>query len=326
MESTDLGVLVNLDALLQEGSVTGAARRVGLSTPAMSHALARIRLRLGDPILVRAGRGMVLTPRAEALKVRVHAVVNAARQTLEPERPFVPAELERSFVVHVTDYVLTVLGLVVDRILRAEAPLVSLRFVPNTANDAALLREGDADLAVGIYGELPPEMRNRRLLTDRLVCVVRRDHATVGKRLTLEQFVRLPHIQVAPRGQTGGYLDDVLRDRGQARRVARAVPYFLTALQMAAHTDYVLTISERVARQVAPGLGLRLLEPPVKLRPYALSLVWHPRFDADAGHRFVREVFTRAAQEAAGDQHADPRTRLEPRSGSTRKRARARPA
>lgn len=105
-----MGLLVSLDALLQEGSVTGAARRVGLSTPAMSHALARVRERLGDPILVRSGRGMLLTPRALALKAQVHSVVTEARRALEPERAFVASSLARTFVVHASDYVLTVLG------------------------------------------------------------------------------------------------------------------------------------------------------------------------------------------------------------------------
>lgn len=325
MESSDFGLLVSLDALLQEGSVTGAARRVGLSTPAMSHALARIRERLGDPILVRSGRGMLLTPRAEALKPKVHGVVNDARQTLEPERPFVVSELSRTFVVHATDYVLMILGGAVDRILREEAPKVCLRFVPNTPDDPALLRDQGSDLAVGIYGELPQEMRNRRLLTDRFVCVVRRGHPAARKRFMLEQFVSLPHIQVAPRGKPGGYIDDVLAERGLTRTVARAVPYFVTALQLASETDYVLTISERIARRFAGPLALELLEVPVKLRPYALSLVWHPRVENDAGHRFLRDVFLRASKEAAGDRHEEPRTRLDPTdptSGQTRKRVR----
>ena len=327
MEPSDLGLLVNLDALLQEGSVTGAARRVGLSTPAMSHALARMRDRLGDPILVRSGRGMLLTPRAEALKARVHAVVNEARQTLEPERPFVARELSRTFVIRATDYVLTVLGLSVDRILRDEAPGVCLRFVPNTPDDSAQLRDGGSDLAVGIYGDLPHEMRTRQLLTDRFVCAVRKTHPLVRKRLTLEQFVRLAHIQVAPRGLPGGYLDDVLREKGLQRVVARAVPYFVTALQLTAQTDYILTISERIAEKLAPSFGLTLLEVPVVMRPYALSLVWHPRLDGDAAHRFLREVFTRAAVETAGDRHEAPRTRLDasdPTSGQRRKRPRKR--
>ena len=327
MQPSDFGLLVTLDALLQEGSVTGAARRVGLSTPAMSHALARIRERMGDPILVRAGRGMLLTPRAEALKPRVHAVVGEARRTLEPDRPFVARELSRDFVVHATDHVLTILGVTIDRILRDEAPAVCVRFVPNSPADAALLREGGSDLAVGIYADLPQEMRSRQLLTDRFVCVVRRDHPTVGKRLSLDQFVALSHIQVAPRGRPGGYLDDVLAERGLKRTVARAVPYFVTALQLTAETDHILTTSQRIAERLAPTLGLRVLEPPLALRPYALGLVWHPRLDGDAGHRFLRDVLGRAAREVAGDSHDQPMTRLDPRarSGGRARRRRKRP-
>ncbi len=310
MDSNDLGLLVALDALLQEGSVTKAAARIGLSTPAMSHALARIRERLGDPILVRSGRAMVLTPRAESLRPRVRSVIAEGQGVFAEEGPFVPERLERTFVVRATDYVLTVLGLTVDRILSSKAPRAALHFVPNAADDASVLRDGGCDLAVGIYAELPPEMRTRQLLTDRFVCLVRKDHPSVGRRLSLEQFVRLPHIQVAPRGKPGGYVDDVLAERGLSRRVARAVPYFVTAVRMVAQTDYVLTVSERIALALAPSLGLVVHEAPLPLEPYALNLVWHPRLDEDMAHRFVREAFVAAAQEVAGDKHARPRTRL----------------
>jgi DNA-binding transcriptional LysR family regulator len=325
MNASDLGVLVSLDALLQEGSVTGAAKRVGLSTPAMSHALARIRERLGDPILVRSGRGMLLTPRALALKQQVHHVVTEARRTLEPERPFVARELSRTFVVHASDYVLTVLGAAVDRVLCEESPKVCVRFAPNTQDDSAMLRDQGSDLAVGIYGDLPQEMRTRQLLTDRFVCVVRRDHPCASKPLSLERFVSMNHLQIAPRGTPGGYLDDVLRERGLTRNVARAVPYFLTALQLVAETDYVLTVSERIARRYEASLRLAIFEAPVRLRPYALSLVWHPRLDADLGHRFLRDVFLRAVQEVAAERHVKPRTRLDasdPTSGQRRRRPR----
>lgn len=325
MESTDLGLLVSLDALLQEGNVTQAARRVGLSTPAMSHALARIRDRLGDAILVRSGKGMLLTPRALELKPEVHRIVKDARWALQPNRPFAPSELKKTFVVHASDYVLTVLGSSVDRILRKEAPEVQLRFVPNTPNDAAALRDENSDLAVGIYGDLPQEMLSRQLLTDRFVCATRRGHPLLSRKMTLEDFVQWPHIQVAPRGQPGGYLDDVLREKGLERKVARAVPYFLTALQWVSQTDYLLAISERLAKRFDMSLGLQLLEIPLALRPYALNLVWHPRVEGDAGHLFLRTVFIRAAKEVASQRHDSPRTRLDPTdptSGQTRKRPR----
>lgn len=325
MGSTDLRLLVSLDALLQESSVTAAARRVGLSTPAMSHALARARDRIGDPLLVRSGRGMLLTPRALELKPLVHRVVADAQRVLEPARPFVARDVEQTFVVRASDYVLTVLGATVDRILRDESPGVCLRFVPNTANDAAELRDRSSDLAVGIYGALPQEMKQRQLLTDRFVCVVREGHPGIGKRFTLRSFVELLHLQVAPRGKPGGYVDDVLRERGLERTVARAVPYFVTALQLVAETDYVLTVSERIARRYESALGLRILKVPLELRPYALSLVWHPRVDGEDSHRFVRDVFVRAAGEVAGERHENARTRLDrtdPTSGEGRKRRR----
>lgn len=188
-----------------------------------------------------------------------------------------------------------------------------------------MLRDQGSDLAVGIYGDLPQEMRTRQLLTDRFVCVVRREHPLATKRMSLERFVEMDHVQIAPRGRPGGYLDDVLRERGLSRNVARAVPYFLTALQLVAETDYVLTVSERIARRYEATLRLAVLETPVRLRPYALSLVWHPRVDADAGHRFMREVFLRAAKAVASERHDTPRTRLDasdPTSGQRRRRPR----
>jgi len=302
--------LATLDALLQEESVSRAARRVGLSTPAMSHALARIRERIGDPILVRSGRGMVLTPRAQAMKARVHAVVREAKQTLEPERPFVARELARSFVVRASDYVATVLGPAIDRVLAKEAPLVTLRFVPNSTDDAAKLSD-TADLAIGIYGDLPAELRQRQILTDRFVCVVRSDHPVVRDEISLDQFASLPHVQVAPRGTPGGYIDDVLHAAGRMRQVHRAVPFFLAALHLTSKTDYVLTVPERLAKRMAGCLDLRILEVPLSLQPYALSLVWHPRFDADEGHRLVREAFVKAAREETRELHSGARTRLE---------------
>ena len=289
-------MLGTIDALLQEGSVSGAARRLGLSTAAVSHALAKIRDRVGDPLLVRAGRAMVLTPRALALRPAVRAAVLAAEAALAADRPFAPAQLERAFVVRASDHVLTVLGVELDRRVHEAAPRARLRFVANGLDDAAALRDGSADLAIGIYATLPPELRTRQLLTDRFVCVVRAAHPTVGKRLSLDQFTQLEHVQVAPRGTPGGYVDDVLHQRGLERRVARAVPFFLAALNLVAETDYVLTISERLAHTMADCLDLRVLEPPLPLDPYTLSLVWHPRFDADAAHAWLRETLADAAE------------------------------
>jgi DNA-binding transcriptional LysR family regulator len=317
MERVDLNLVTALDALLQEASVTAAARRVGLSPPAMSHALARLRRQLGDPLLVRAGRNMVRTPRAEALRERVRDVRAGAEALLASPAPLVPERLERTFVLHASDNVLAVLGKALDRLLGA-APGVALRFRPNLPEDPLELREGRADLAIGIYGDLPPELRLRPLYTDRFVCAVRRDHPAVGERLTLAQFLALPQVQVAPRGRPGGQLDAVLAQQGSPRRVARAVPFFLSALLMVAESDAVVTLPERVARAVEERFALRLLDPPVPLQPYTLSLVWHPRMDGDAAHRWLRETVLEAARIAAPGRHAGARKRLSASEGGAR--------
>lgn len=313
IEPNDLAALATLDALLQEVSVTRAARRLGLSTPAVSHALSRLRDRFDDPLLVRAGRSMVLTPRAEALKPVVHDAIAAAGRVFADDDDFAPERMRREMTLSVTDYVLLVFGGAFDEAVRAEAPGLDLRFIPNAVDDAERLRAGETDLAVGIYGELPPELKTRPLITDRFVCVVRRRHPLVKRRLTLDQFAALEHIQVAPRGRPGGYVDEMLAERGMKRRVARAVPYFQVALELVASSDRVLTVSERIARRLAPALELDIHEPPLPLEPFALSLVWHPRFDADQGHRWLRERLLTVTQSMDARAHERPRHRLSPR-------------
>ena len=300
MESRDLTLLLTLDALLQEANVTLAAKRLGLSTPAASHALARIRERLGDPILVRAGRLMVLTPRAEELRPLVRSLVEDATRVMSAAVPFSPRELTRTFTVFTTDHVLLVLGPTLDRILRQEAPDVCLRFLPSVMEDWVPLRDGAADLSVCILGHFPAEFKTRQLFTDRFVCVVRKDHPGVGRRLTLDQYLALDHIVVSPLGRPS-HVDAVLAERGLARRVRRIVPFFNAGLLLAAVTDDVLTVSDRAALALAPALGLRVIEPPLPLSSYSLNLLWHPRLENEPANRWLRDVFVRAAREAAPD-------------------------
>jgi DNA-binding transcriptional LysR family regulator len=297
MESRDLSLLLTLDALLQEENVTLAAKRLGLSTPAASHALARIRERLGDPVLVRAGRSMVLTPRAEQLRPLVRSLVEDAARVMSAAVPFAPSGLTRTFTIFTTDHVLLVLGPAVDRILREEAPDVCLRFLPSVMEDWIPLRDGVADLSVCILGHFPAEFRTRQLFTDRFVCVVRADHPRVGKRLTLDEYLALDHIVVSPLGHRSG-VDAVLAERGLERRVRRIVPFFNSGLLLAAATDYALTVSDRAALALAGTLGLRIVEPPLPLSSYSLNLLWHPRLENEPANRWLREVFVRAAKEA----------------------------
>lgn len=318
MASRDLNLLLALDALLQESSVTRAARRLGLSTPATSHALARIRETLGDPVLVRAGRELVLTPRAEELRPQVRSLVEGAARALSPAAPFSPRGLARTFTLYTTDHVLLVLGAAVDRILREEAPGVCLRFLPSVAEDWIPLRDGSADLSICILGHFPEEFRTRKLFTDRFVCAVREGHPRVGARLTLDEYLALDHVVVAPLGRRS-HVDDVLAERGLERRIRRVVPFFVSGLRMAAESDSVVTVSDRAAGALAAALRLRLLEPPLPLAPYALNLLWHPRLENEPANRWLREVFVRAAATAAPEDGAG---RGAPRRRPARRRAR----
>ena len=294
MESRDLSLLLTLDALLQEGSVTLAARRLGLSTPAASHALARIRERLGDPLLVRSGRSMTRTPRAEELRPLVRSLVEEATRVLSPPASFTPHALNRTFTIFATDHALLVLGPAVDRLVRAEAPDVTLRFLPSVVDDWMPLRDGTADLSVCLPGFFPPEFRTRQLLTERFVCVVRRDHPQVGRRLTMDTYLALDHIVVAPLGKPS-QIDQVLAGRGQQRRIRRVVPYFAAALHLVTVTDDVLTVSESAARAVAKTLAVRVMEAPFPLPSYAVNLLWHPRLNNEPANQWLREVFVRAS-------------------------------
>jgi DNA-binding transcriptional LysR family regulator len=302
MKSADLNLLFALDALLQEENVSRAAARVGLSTPAMSHALARLRTQVNDPLLVRAGNRMTPTPRAESLRSRVEAVVREAREVLAPPPVADVRDLERTFRIHTSDHLITVLGPELDRIARA-APRITLHVMPCTAETPALLRDGAVDLAIGVfdyspYSELPADLRIAQLYTDSFTCVVRAAHPTVKRSLSLTQYVALEHIQIAPRGSPGGYVDELLARHGLRRRIARALPYFVAGLALVAETDYIMTVSVILARRMQRRFGLRIVTPPpdLGLEPCPIAQLWHPRHDRDPPHRWLRDAVTAAAK------------------------------
>ena len=204
MKQADLNLLIALDALLQEQNVSRAAARVGLSTPAMSHALARLRTQVGDPLLVRTGQRKVPTPRADRLRGRVEAVVREAREVLAPPPVEDVTALERTFRIHTSDHLITVIGPELDRLARA-APRVTLHVMPCVADTPAQLRDGTVDLAIGVfdyspYSELPTDLRIQQLYEDEFTCVVRAAHPSVRRTLTLAQYAGLEHVQIAPRG------------------------------------------------------------------------------------------------------------------------------
>ncbi|MBX2803564.1 MAG: LysR family transcriptional regulator [Myxococcales bacterium] len=299
LSSVDLNLLVSFDLLLDERSVRGAARRAGLSASAMSHTLSRLRDLLGDEVLVRAGRQMVPTPRAEALAVPVKELLARARGVLASAQDFEPRALKRRFRVVCTDHVATVLFTPAEAVFAEGAPGVDLVLAPLTPDTMPDLRSGRVDAAIGVFPEAPPEIRMRRLFADRFVTVCRPDHPRLAsvRTLSLAAFLAENHLLVAPRGEPVGLVDRVVEANGHRRRVSRALSSFLAAIWHVSATDALLTVSHRLVRAVAGQLPLKVFVPPVALDDYTMMLAWHPRVDKAVEDRWFRSVLVRAASE-----------------------------
>ncbi|MEW2032213.1 LysR family transcriptional regulator [Streptomyces roseifaciens] len=300
----DLNLLVALDALLAEESVTAAAERLCLSGPAMSRTLGRIRRALGDPVLVRAGRRMVPTPRALAMRPDVSRVLADARSLFAPAAPADPAGLERAFTLsghdsHVLGFGAALLG----RAAR-EAPGVTLRFLAEDAAGVPSLRDGPLDLEIGVIDRNEPEIRVEPLTTDRMVGVARPGHPLLDGPVTLRRYAAASHLVDSRRGRLSGPVDEALAAHGLRRRVVGTAPTLASALFVIAGSDAVGLVPERVARPAADALGLMTFDIPLDLPPIEVSMAWHPRHEADTGHRWLRDIVrdTVRAVAAAGPQ------------------------
>jgi DNA-binding transcriptional LysR family regulator len=296
LDLLDGSALPALAALLETRSVTLAARRLGVTQSAMSHSLARLREQLGDPLLVRTGRGMVLSARAEEMVPRLRAALEQLRLALAAPAAFEPARSTRVFRIAAADYVEFVLlpGLVSR--LTAEAPGVDL-WITRHGPSVLSLAQGEEDLQIRILRaeDEVAGLRARALFRDRFVCVARHGHPLLEGPLSPERFAAARHAFIAPGGGPGGPVDRALAELGLSRRVAVAVPHFLVAPRLVAGSDLVLTLAERVARAFAAHLPITIFEPPLPLPTFTLSLVWHERLEADPGHAWLRRTLVAAA-------------------------------
>lgn len=287
--STDLNLLVALDALLDEQSVTAAADRLGLSAPAMSRTLARIRDAFGDPILVRSGRGMQPTPRAEALQAEVKAVLDRSRALFAEGRPVDPGSLRQTFTVIASDYFpLHLAGRLLPR-LRQSAPGVSFVLRPEGQHLGQPLRDGAADLEIGVLADANPETRVELLYTDHMLAVVRQGHPLAEGPLTPATFAGAAHVTTSRRGRLHGPVDEALAAKGLSRRVVAAMPTFTSTLLLIAGSDLVGLAPARVGAALADSLGLTTLPVPLRLPPAPISMGWHPRHDSDPAQRWFRD-------------------------------------
>jgi DNA-binding transcriptional LysR family regulator len=289
----DLNLLAALDVLLAEGSVTGAARRLGLSASAMSRTLARLRAATGDPLLVRAGRGLVPTPRAAELRDRVHELTRDARAVLRPQLTHLDlAALELTFTIRVSEAFLEFLsGPVVAAVTQA-APHSRLRFAPKPDKDARPLREGLIDLEIGLLGTSAPEMRVQFLFYDKYVGVARGGHPLLaGKGVTPERYAACNHVVASRQGDVIEPVDVALESLGLKRTIAVVVPGYPDAMRIARQSDLVALVPRSCMVSDHPATsGLESFDVPLPLPRFKISAIWHPRMDADPAHRWLRDT------------------------------------
>lgn len=295
LSGVDLNLLVALDALLKEGSVTRAAHRIRLSQPAMSNALSRLRTLLGDPLFVHTRRGMVPTARAQAFAEPLQRALSELRTVFEPSRTFDAAASVRVFNIAVTDYAEAVIVPLLVRKVRQVAPHVTLRLQPfDRAVPRADLQEGSVDLGITWRLEEQPfaakGFYTKSLFQERLVCIVRADHPRVGRRLTLDQFIELDHVVAAPIEKYRPIVDVMLQEQGLKRKTAVTSTHYMSVPFFVAQSDMIATVASRIAHQLKKALNLRIVPPPLPLQPLNVRLVWHERSDGDPACHWLRDM------------------------------------
>lgn len=292
----DLNLLVALDALLQERSVTRAAARMGLSQPALSASLARLRRHFGDELLTRVGNDYRLTPLAGQLKERARIALSGVERVFVAQPDFDPASSTREFSLLVSDYIQTMLGGALARLFAAEAPHGRLRFSANTPDrvdraDQVLL---STDLLVLPHGVVT-DVSHADLYRDEWVCVVSADNDAVGDELTVAHLESLPWV-VTYHGPTASTMAGrQMRTLGIEPRVQVVTETFLTVPGLIAGSDRIALLQRRLVDTLPPDAGIRALRPPFEAGHIVEAMWWHPVYDQDPGHRYLRDLLVRAA-------------------------------
>ncbi|MDQ7808833.1 LysR family transcriptional regulator [Amycolatopsis sp. A133] len=298
----DLNLLTVLDALLEEGSVMGAAERLHLSSPAVSRTLGRLRAVTGDDILVRTGHTMVPTPYAVAIREDVHRLVRRAREVLRPARELNLGELDRTFTIQCHDALSASVVPVLACRIQEQAPGVQLRVLAEHSADTDDLRHGRVDLELGGGRPHLPEFRSEVLGRDPLVVAMRPGHPCAGG-LDLPSFAAYPHVLVSRRGRLSAPIDDVLAAEGLRRRVIASVATLATALQMAARSDALVSCTALLGRPLIDAFGLITRPLPAESPEAEVSCTWHQRYDSDPAHAWLRDQVRSALEEITTAEH-----------------------
>lgn len=292
----DLNLLKLFDALLKERSVTRAGQKLGLSQPAASRGLARLRRLFNDQLMVRTSQGLELTPRAAALSESVARLLENARSIVAPSI-FEPSAASGRFTIATTDHITLLLIPTLLSKLGQLAPGLDLEISAPLGNNVELVTQGDVDLAIGVYDNLPARFHRRSLYDEDLVCVVRRDHPVLTEQWTLERFVSLSHISVIITGYGRNAVDEALAQQGLSRRVAVRLPHFLAAPMLVAKSDMVLSLPRRLAHRIAISIPVEVLEIPLEIESFSPSMIWHERWHDDSAHIWLRKLIVSIGSE-----------------------------
>jgi DNA-binding transcriptional LysR family regulator len=301
LNAMDLNLLLAFEALMEERSVTRAARRIGLSQPAMSNALARLRRTFNDQLLARATDGLAPTPVAQALIGPVHAALMQLRAALEEKPAFNPAVSQHTFHLLANDYAEIVLLAPLLAELRATAPGINLRvYRPRSVfkpPPPASLSDS-FDLAIGFFPDslaLDASVHCALLWEENNVCIASARHPAIRGKLRLKQYVAAEHVAVFYKSQGPGIIDTLLAEKGLVRRPVVRVPHFASVPFIVARTDLIATVPERLAQQFSKQLKLQVLPAPVQIPPFRLTMLWHARRHADPAHQWLRSFIMAAA-------------------------------
>ena len=298
LQTLDLNLLRVFDAVARERHVTRAAEALHLSQPAVSNALARLRAALNDELFLRRPGGVEPTALALSLAEPVAEVLDRLRQMLAVQAPFEPATTDRVFTLALSEYAESVLAPPLLEMMAREAPhaLLAIRHADRT-NAEALLERGEAELAVAVLGEPPALYTRLRLLPEGFLTLVRPGHALAEGPMTLERFASFPHLLHSANGSRDGALDGPMREAGHPRRIGAVVAHLGAVPDILCRTDMVMTLSARLAQRMSETHGLVLRPCPVEIRHTRLSMIFHRRFEADAGHAWMRRQILSVARE-----------------------------
>ena len=297
LRSIDLNLLAVFDAIAAEGNLSRAAKKLGMSQPAMSNALARLREVVDDPLFVRTGRGMEPTPRARLIAEPIRQALDLIQNSLRLDNAFDYASSRRTFTVAVEDYGEAVIMPRFMEWLSRVAPGVRVRIRPEPGNALlAEMKRGAIDMAMEYHRTQDEDFRVQPLMEETLVSMVRQGHPLVGDNLSLEQYVTLAHVVIEPRSPRGPLVDRELKKLGLSRDIALQVPHFLSMPLIVRTTDFICTLPLRMARVYAEHFRLKVLKPPIDFPAIPVYLIWSKSLDADPGHQWFRNAFHNLCQ------------------------------